>query len=638
MKKILYKTVNIISCIIFSLLTYHVHGQIVYTDVVPDTTVAASGTYDLDINNDNVIDFVFKDSSRTVVAPLCAGTRTDHYLFVTPVDSLIEWIAVDTSYFADNPVALNFDSLVNNPIFIWDSTNLQVIYKVSFICEQYKSAHIWGTRNTGNWSSIVESYLGVRFAVGPNLYYGWIHVGLMSGTLNIVVKDYAYNSTPSADIYAGQQSPEHISINNITASPYCVGDTISVGYTVLGFTDTSNVFTVQLSDSTGSFSTPVNIGSLHSISSGIINGVIPAGTVKSYSYLVRIISSSSSAISSPNIDNLIIFNSLPDRGISGNGMPLICPGTTYSMWVTNSDFGYTMQWNFNGVAILNDTNSYSDQGNAGIYTCDITNVCGTVFSDSIILALSPLPPAIINVTSSLWICPGQVVLFQANTGLNFYYQWNRNSVAISSANQPSYLAAQAGRYSISITDSIGCQNTSPADTVNIGNPSSTILPGGPTTVCVGDTVMLYRTSGADTSFIYQWYQNGIAIVSATTDTYAAIQTGAFTLHVTNPSGNCSTTSAAINVTVGCVGIAGIPDPIHFSLVQNAATLVINASGETVNRKASVEIIDNQGRVIYSCSIISSSTAIDKNVFSNGIYFLKWLEADYSEVKAFTITH
>ncbi|MFN8408693.1 MAG: hypothetical protein U0V45_05080 [Flavobacteriales bacterium] len=51
-------------------------------------------------------------------------------------------------------------------------------------------------------------------------------------------------------------------------SPFCAGVPVSVPYTVVGTYNAGNTFTAQLSDATGSFASPVSIGSLSSTTAG----------------------------------------------------------------------------------------------------------------------------------------------------------------------------------------------------------------------------------------------------------------------------------------------------------------------------------------------------------------------------------
>jgi hypothetical protein len=78
----------------------------------------------------------------------------------------------------------------------------------------------------------------------------------------------------------------------------CQGASVGVPYTANGTWSAGNVFTLQLSDATGSFAAPVAIGTLVSNSSGIVPGIIPMGTPPGTGYQFRVVASDPAAVGS----------------------------------------------------------------------------------------------------------------------------------------------------------------------------------------------------------------------------------------------------------------------------------------------------------------------------------------------------
>ncbi|TAJ67572.1 MAG: HYR domain-containing protein, partial [Chitinophagaceae bacterium] len=76
--------------------------------------------------------------------------------------------------------------------------------------------------------------------------------------------------------------------------------------------------------------------------------------------------------------------------------------------------------------------------------------------------------------------------------------------------------------------------------------SATITAGSATTFCQGGTVTLTASAGDS----YQWYKDGVAISSATANTYSANTTGNYTVAVT--TAGCTATSLVTPVTVNAV--------------------------------------------------------------------------------------
>lgn len=101
--------------------------------------------------------------------------------------------------------------------------------------------------------------------------------------------------------------PITITTGAVSGSPFTVDcdvpttDIGTVSFTTTGTFSAGNTFTAQLSDASGSFATPIDIGTL-SLSgvdpSGVINITIPAGMASGSGYLIRIISDNPGGIGS----------------------------------------------------------------------------------------------------------------------------------------------------------------------------------------------------------------------------------------------------------------------------------------------------------------------------------------------------
>lgn len=105
-----------------------------------------------------------------------------------------------------------------------------------------------------------------------------------------------------------------ITTSNITPTVYCAGSNIAIPFTISGTWQSGNVFTAQLSDENGSFANAVNIGSLTSISNGIINATLPANLPNGSGYKLRVVSSLPQIIGVASSATLTINN--PSEGLS----------------------------------------------------------------------------------------------------------------------------------------------------------------------------------------------------------------------------------------------------------------------------------------------------------------------------------
>lgn len=177
-----------------------------------------------------------------------------------------------------------------------------------------------------------------------------------------------------------------ITTGAISGSPFtvdCTTDNVgSITFTSTGTFGAGNVFTAQLSDATGSFLSPLDIGIFSGISAegldpfGTINITIPATMTSSANYRIQIISSAPSTIASNSTGLLItLIGSCTPPHITGvlinscNGMCLnegyneLLFGTTgdYSINVTTGDFNinygltYPPSMNFTDILTTNPT-------------------------------------------------------------------------------------------------------------------------------------------------------------------------------------------------------------------------------------------------------------------------------------------
>ena len=141
----------------------------------------------------------------------------------------------------------------------------------------------------------------------------------------------------------------------------------------------------------------------------------------------------------------------------------------------------------------------------------------------------------------------------------FTYQWFLNSTAISGATSATYslprlTAANAGNYSLQVTNSVG-STTIPAGSVSVsgssaGVPQITLQPLNKVVAPGG--VFALATSASGASISYQWFLNGTALsgengpVILRTNVNAG-DVGDYTVRVTNSAGSITSESASVNL-------------------------------------------------------------------------------------------
>ena len=141
-------------------------------------------------------------------------------------------------------------------------------------------------------------------ATGPNQSIGNA-TAANAGTYSVLISLNGCSVTVSTTVVVNA-APTVASIQTsaITGS-YCAGTPVTVPFTASNFT-AGNVFTAQLSDASGSFGSPVSIGTLTGISTGNIAGLLPAGTAAGSGYRIRVVGSQPATVGADNGSNLTI--------------------------------------------------------------------------------------------------------------------------------------------------------------------------------------------------------------------------------------------------------------------------------------------------------------------------------------------
>ena len=246
-----------------------------------------------------------------------------------------------------------------------------------------------------------------------------------------------------------------ISTGAISGSPLCAGAAVSVPFTAAGTYTSGNIFTAQLSNASGSFASPTNIGTLTSTSSGTISATIPGATATGAGYRIRVISSTPSITGTNNGSNLTINASVsPSVAISlTSGTNPACNGTSATFTATPTNGGAAPNYNFriNGISVQNSaSNTYTTSGlvNGAIVDVILTSNANcaaplTATSTGITMSINPILTPTISISSTqINLCTSGLLFTSSisNGGSSPSYQWKRNGSNISGANSATYNA------------------------------------------------------------------------------------------------------------------------------------------------------------------------------------------------------
>jgi hypothetical protein len=340
-------------------------------------------------------------------------------------------------------------------------------------------------------------------------------------------------------VTANQASTNSITTGNILLGPYCPGQAISVPFTANGTFNAGNTFTAQLSNSSGSFASPVVIGTLSSTTSGVINANIPLGTAVGANYLIRVVANSPNTTGTPSVITIEVAGA-PTSAISNASSTTVCSGGTASLIFQGSPG--TIQWssstnNTTFTPIAGATSATYTSGpltQTTYYQVSVTSSCGVTTSSTWTVNLTNAIVIPVSYTpNSLNLCNGPVTLSVTGNYTDLVWSNGQAGTAVISISNPITI-------SVTGTDASGCSGAStPLTFTSIPPPPLSITPASPVTLC-GASATLTASAG----FVSYNWSNG-----QTGSTVVVNNPGSFIVSATDANG-CVVTSSATQVISG----------------------------------------------------------------------------------------
>lgn len=198
-QKLLFRKTNLkiftkLTCVFLIVSFFQLFkAQIVYKDIIPDFTITMysnGGAYNdiipIDFNSDGTkeYDFRWEDWGPP------GNEWFMHMTFGGPNNQMALKGTAVTAFGGKILVPLQANQTIDASL-TWGNS-----YPEPFVGESTTDA---------NFRGLGDRYIGVRFKIGTNTYYGWVLVNF-SNTRVLTVKSYAYNSTPNQSILAGQKT------------------------------------------------------------------------------------------------------------------------------------------------------------------------------------------------------------------------------------------------------------------------------------------------------------------------------------------------------------------------------------------------------------------------------------------------
>ncbi|MFN5237591.1 MAG: choice-of-anchor L domain-containing protein [Bacteroidota bacterium] len=249
----------------------------------------------------------------------------------------------------------------------------------------------------------------------------------------------------------------------------------------------------------------------------------------------------------------VISEIIPPVVNAGQDAVITCSIDTIALSANGSSQGseFLYHWTANGGGFIIGTDtSYSVMTTStGTYTLQITNTAnGCTASDIVSVSQNTTPPAAAAAGGEI-TCVVSNVMIQgsSSSGPGISYSWTagQGGNIVSGAGTPTPVVNAPGLYTLTVTSSVnGCTSTAiAAVNTNLTPPVASAVPNGIITCAVPAVTINSTGSSSGTGYSYQWITPGGQTFSGVS--LQALNTGTYTLIVTNTSNGCTTGTTAV---------------------------------------------------------------------------------------------
>lgn len=288
---------------------------------------------------------------------------------------------------------------------------------------------------------------------------------------------------------------------------FCPGDSLYLPYTTSFDFRTGNSFTAQLSNSSGSFASPVDIGKVADINNGTVPCRIPDNTAAGSGYRIRLVSSNPKDTSLDNQVNIRV--KAGPVAFSNTTTTTACTGDTLHLTGSSSTSGLTWGWTGPGgfTASKEDTFIANTTGShAGSYVLTAAlGSTGCSLKDTVTVAVnqSPNKP---TASSNNPVCETKTLQL-TSAGATGTYTWTGPGSYSSSTQNPMVSSnatlAMSGDYINTVTLN-GCTRKDTVTVNVIAKPAKPTVAAPNSPLCASQDLQL--TANSSTGGVnYFWY-------------------------------------------------------------------------------------------------------------------------------------
>ena len=346
-----------------------------------------------------------------------------------------------------------------------------------------------------------------------------IAFAVFSGASNMLyVDNINITSTPSG---GGSNS---ITLNALSQSSYCPGQTLSVGFSPSGTFDPGNTYSVELSNASGSFASPVIIGTG---TSSPVSATIPAAQASGSGYRIRVSASGPSVVSGQSS-----ALSIAPLTVSAGSDQALCSNAS-ALTLTGTPSGGT--WSGSGVSASGVfTPTTSLVGNQTLTYSASSGGCSG--SDQVVITVKSVPS--VNAGSDQTTC-SQSPAFSLTGFSPAGGTWSGNGVSASGTFTPT--AGLIGNNSLTYSYTLnGC--TGKDVKVVAVSASVTVSAGSSQNVCSNAAAITLNGTPAGGT----WSGSGVSASGVFTPGSSLVGSNLLTYTVTGACGGNAQTTVTVN--------------------------------------------------------------------------------------------
>ncbi|RYE23081.1 MAG: T9SS type B sorting domain-containing protein [Sphingobacteriales bacterium] len=269
----------------------------------------------------------------------------------------------------------------------------------------------------------------------------------------------------------------------------------------------------------------------------------------------------------------VIVNTVPSGTISPSTAN-ICSGETTTL---TANGGIAYQWYRNDNPIIGAATATYNATQSGTYTVDIVNEqgCRAKATNSAVVNVTSQPTGTIT-PSSAHLCPGASATLSASG--SSAYQWYLNGTAISGATSSTYIAQQAGTYTVRL----GSGNCAAFATNSVVVTASTTINFSVSTTnadCITPTgsLTISGISGGSGGYSYS-INNGASFQAGTT--FSNLPAGSYQVVVKDAAG-CASTPKPGNIQTIASTLSASVNTTNIACGQTTGSATVTATGGTV---------------------------------------------------------